>query len=411
MQTLGHFPFPSHGLIRSNYDVLFVVSGLMRFFILYSAISITERNSRSAGYVLGQLRAGNPIVAASAIQRLSRSGESAARVRAASALGRMKAPIAVEELVRALDDPALPVREKAAEALGEIGDSRAVYPLLDKLKDPGSGIATEAAVALGKIGDDSALPELLLAARNNLGLTPRRAAAVEAIGMLSQLRVLEHLAEFVNHPYASLRIAALRAISGRSDISGSPSVRVAVVERWRGEEEESVLPLLADAIAQLGDPLLAVELAEGMSRVVSAVTRRELLNSIGSLLGGRDSFYAYLALDRFASDDTFAKILSSLQRQFRPSRGAPDARYAARFTVRIQQALAAYADGHYRVCARRLNQAGELVVQTAARRGDSVRDAACLGVLRVFDERCANADPGYEELLAMVFIVRILAVG
>jgi HEAT repeat protein len=411
MQSFSHYPFPHHGLIRSNYHALFFVAGLMRFWMLGAAIAITEHDSRSATYVLGQLRTSNPIGAVTAIQKLSRSSHSATRTRAAVTLGRIKAPFAVDDLVKALDDAALTVREKAAEALGEIGDSRAVDPLLDKLKDPASGIANEAATALGKIGHGAALPELVEVAHDESGLTPRRMAAIDAIGMINQPEALEVLAEFVGHPFPSIRTAALRALSARWDTARSGAVRTALLAQWSAEEDPSVLPHVANAMAQLGDPALAVELAVGLDRADSPVATREMLNAIGSLLGGPDAFYTYLALDRFAADETVSKILTGLQRQFRPTKGAADAPVAARFVARCHQALGAFAAGESGLAAKRLDQAAHLAIHLNGRRGSRDSEAACMAVSDVFVQRSERLELGHEELLLLVFIVRMLVLG
>ncbi len=107
-----------------------------------------------------QLKATKPVGSLANIQKLSRAGNPQERQKAVENLGKLKTPIAVEELVKALDDVALPVREQAAIALGEIGDARATRPLLQKLNDPELGIQGMSARALGLIGDKSALPAL-----------------------------------------------------------------------------------------------------------------------------------------------------------------------------------------------------------------------------------------------------------
>jgi HEAT repeat protein len=70
--------------------------------------------------------------------------------KAAEALGRIRDPRAVEQLIAALKDEEIGVREAAAKALGEISDPRAVEPLIAALRD--KEVREAAAKALDKLG-------------------------------------------------------------------------------------------------------------------------------------------------------------------------------------------------------------------------------------------------------------------
>ncbi|ODS34707.1 MAG: heat repeat-containing PBS lyase [Candidatus Scalindua rubra] len=83
------------------------------------------------------------------------------REEAAEALGKIGDARAVEPLIKALGDWV--VGGKAAKALGEIGDARAVKPLIKELGDMSSNIQSEAAWALGKIDDTRAVEPLIRA--------------------------------------------------------------------------------------------------------------------------------------------------------------------------------------------------------------------------------------------------------
>lgn len=61
MEVLAHVAFPAHGLIRSNYHVLFVLSALLRIAALLMISPIREEGSRQTGYVLKQLKASKPV--------------------------------------------------------------------------------------------------------------------------------------------------------------------------------------------------------------------------------------------------------------------------------------------------------------------------------------------------------------
>jgi len=75
------------------------------------------------------------------------------RAKAATALGKLGDPRAVEPLLEALsDDGSGFVRENTAEALGRLGDPRAVHPLVAALGDGNSAVRRGAADALLRLG-------------------------------------------------------------------------------------------------------------------------------------------------------------------------------------------------------------------------------------------------------------------
>ncbi|MDR3709956.1 MAG: MFS transporter [Capsulimonadaceae bacterium] len=396
-------PYPDYGLIRNGYHALFFLAGILRFLMIAYAMRLDEPESRSARYVLGQLRAARPVGSFTAIHRLGRSGDSRTRVKAAEQLGRLKTPVAVEELVKALDDVSLPVREQAATSLGEIGDARAVQPLVTKLTDVASGIAPEAAVALGKIGDKSALPALAAVIQLG-GPSLRRLAAIEALGRLQDRRVPDILLPIVSERDSSVRVAATRALSGFPEAMHSDRVVAALLDQWQIEMDATVLPSLAEALAATGRAELAPRLLDVYDRVVSPLVEREILNSTGSLLGGQDSFYAYLVLDGDARDETVRKILTNLQKLYRKAGSASNARAA----VRIRQALYEYLDGQYDRAAIHLYKASCLLrsldSNKAGGRGD---DPGHLVLAAIADRAETSISIAAEEVLLGVFILRL----
>jgi hypothetical protein len=68
------------------------------------------------------------------------------------ALGEIRDPQAVPELLRALKDPDNEIRWEAALALGEIGEKTTIPALTDGLKDPDRFVRYATAIALEKIG-------------------------------------------------------------------------------------------------------------------------------------------------------------------------------------------------------------------------------------------------------------------
>ncbi len=394
MVAFGHLAFPDHGYLRNPYHLLFLIATLLRGAAVLLVRPIREDGSHRTGYVLKQLKASKPIGSFAGIQKLSKAGSSSARVQAAEHLGRLKTPLAVEELVRALDDVALPVREQAASALGEIGDPRATLPLVGKLTDSASGISGAAATALGKIGDKAALPALAAAAQ--LGPPTRQLAAMEALGRLPDSSVTEILSVLLADPDQTVRTAAIRALAEREDPASLPSLLV----QLRREQEPSNLAVLADALGRLGEPEAALPLLDALRRSQSPTVRREILNAIGSLGGGRDAFYPYLALDSYARDETVGKILLNVSRRYRTRASQKKEANAARISIYAKQALAAYTSSNNARCIDRLVR---LAAQTPAVPGPAA------AILQALGEQVHP--PGAEEALLAVFLVRRLTGG
>jgi HEAT repeat protein/MFS-type transporter involved in bile tolerance (Atg22 family) len=395
--AFSHVHFSPVGPMRNGYHILFLLTALLRAASLLLLRPVEESGSSSARYVLEQLKATKPIGSVAGIQKLSRGGSAQVRQAAAEELGKLKTPVAVEELVKALDDVALPVREQAALALGEIGDARALTPLMRKLSDPAAGIEGPAAQALGKIGDRAALPALAAAAQ--LGPLTRRLAAVEALGRLPDARVTDVLLALLGEP--TLRTPVLRALAEREDPDSAPALVTLLAE----EREAPSLAILADALGRLGDPFAAPVLVAALDRTTSPTVRRELLNAVGSVVGGRDSFYPFLALESYARDETVGKILLNIQRRFRARAARADQSHSARVVVRAKQALEAYVRGDLTRSLRRLCQIGELVNGGAE---DTRRLSAFQTLCGLADRAARQASVSPEEALLAVFLVRLL---
>lgn len=126
---------------------------------------------------------------------------------AATALGRLKAPAAVEPLIRALHNPDSFVRWGAASALGQIGDSRAIAPLLGLIEDESYRVRGEVGQALARLGEPRGF-DLLVSVMKEAS-DPR---AAEALGRLGDQRAVEHLVRALDSPHHELREAARTAL-------------------------------------------------------------------------------------------------------------------------------------------------------------------------------------------------------
>jgi hypothetical protein len=137
------------------------------------------------------------------------------RESAASDLGKMGDPGAVEPLIKALKDEAWQVRDTAAEALGEIGDSRAVTPLVEALQDEAWQVRMMAAYALGYIGDPKAVEPLIKALEDEES-SVRRGAAF-ALGRMDDPRAADPLVAALQDEESSVRETASEALRKMGD--------------------------------------------------------------------------------------------------------------------------------------------------------------------------------------------------
>jgi HEAT repeat protein len=129
------------------------------------------------------------------------------REAAATALGEIGDPRAVNPLIAVLKNGNPDLKIEASRALGKIGDVSGVKPLLAALNDESGGVRTEAVQALVKIGGDAAVNGLIKALTD----PAVRFAAAEALVMLGDERAIRPLiAVFIKDaPFSSILTTAL----------------------------------------------------------------------------------------------------------------------------------------------------------------------------------------------------------
>jgi MFS family permease len=154
------------GVHITGYHVVFFGSAFLRFGAYPLAKRVREPRAVPLKVVIRQIRSRTTLGVVRWVYRLIESPHEEVRLRAARILGGLKHPLAIRELIQALGDESVAVREAATKALGRIGDSEAVEPLAEALINPNSGIASPAAAALGRIGGVDSLRALLANLRN-----------------------------------------------------------------------------------------------------------------------------------------------------------------------------------------------------------------------------------------------------
>ncbi|MCX7014252.1 MAG: MFS transporter [Candidatus Sumerlaeota bacterium] len=145
----------------SGYHVAFLASFLMRFSAGPISRILREEQSHSLSGMAASLRQASPFQVMRHANRLRRAGDEMKRAGAAWSLGRLKSPMAIHDLIFALEDESAAVRAAAADSLGHIGLADAAEPLARVLRDPAASVQSRAARALGLIGGLDSLRALL----------------------------------------------------------------------------------------------------------------------------------------------------------------------------------------------------------------------------------------------------------
>ena len=342
------------GFGLTNFHVTFAIAAFLRVFALIFLRPVVDSSSVPARDVLQQLTESNPR-AWHNIRRLRGASDEETRRRATVALASSRTRLAVSELVTALRDPSLAVREEAAHALGQIGDPQVVPALIEVLKDPTTGLAGEAAKALGRIGHRQSTPALIemLADRSGHYAREDRILAIRALGALggpdaadalmailagSDRRDDEHEEEreviaralgqigdvraapvLASHLADAatprpLKLALVRALGELGHASALPALRGAL---HAAVDDGVLFPLFADALARLGDVESVDPLIEGIWEQESPVARRQAAHAIGTLLGEGETLYALLAQDEFTRDASIARLAEEMQKHLR----------------------------------------------------------------------------------------------
>ncbi|MGQ9632427.1 MAG: MFS transporter [bacterium] len=282
----SRFSMDLWGFQFGNLQIVFFLTGLLLLlgnFLLLGRLRGAK--GTSAFQLLRQLRTYNPLGLGINLYLYTHSTNVDRRIAAGRRLSKLRSPLAVDALVRALDDPDPRVRREAALALGEMKDRSAVDALIEKLDSPEADIETEAALALGKLRDP---------------------------------RSVEHLLKKLEGKDAELK---LRSIDALGEI-GDRTVRDKLFRMLLAEPQESKeFLVLLDALGKLKDERI-VEfgfslLRESRSRLV----RNQILNSIAEIIDERRRFYRFASLDEYEQDAEMLKlvnqsrgVLSSLRR-------------------------------------------------------------------------------------------------
>jgi MFS family permease len=145
----------------TGYHLIFLSSSALRAVAFFSSAHIREIANVPVPTVLAQVFTRNSMRVARLVHQLGEGPKETQRVRAAFLLGALRHPMAVRQLMQALQDPSHAVQEAAIDALGAIGGAEATESLITAMMSQGNGMRPRAARALGRIRSTEALKALL----------------------------------------------------------------------------------------------------------------------------------------------------------------------------------------------------------------------------------------------------------
>ena len=169
------------------------------------------------------------------------------RARAITEVGELRERRLIPELVRALNDPMVAVRERASRVLQWMGDDSSLPPLRAAVRhesDP--AVRGNVAEALARIGGRKELPLLgtVLTSDPDEGVRARTAAALGA----AQIReAVPLLIAALADPGVSVRARAAEALGDSRD----PLARAALERTARSDSDAGVRATAASALARL----------------------------------------------------------------------------------------------------------------------------------------------------------------
>jgi HEAT repeat protein len=228
---------------------------------------VKEGHERPVANLVSQFASAGVFRSFASLGALSRDSSDPRVARALRHIDREDGELVLREVMGRLDDPSAEVREEATRALGRIGSKEATEELSSRLSDPYSPIRIEAARALGGIGDGRAVPALVRCLA--VGSPELRAACAEALGCV-----------------------------------GGEAARIALSASLSGEEEHSVVAMLAEAVtrsagAEESDAPMEVleavqELFPRFAEARNAALKRQYAIALGNILGAPGEFYRFL---------------------------------------------------------------------------------------------------------------------
>jgi len=199
------------------------------------------------------------------------------RLSAAESLGRIGAPRAARNLVRALVDPELKVRLEVIKALGALStpDNLEIVPLLGRLQDTNSKVRRAAVEVLASKHDHRAVIPLM--GRIEDSAREVRIAAIDALGELGDAKAGPALVRLLRDPSFEVAAAAIKTL-GRLRYTGATEPLVDLFRSGAATHRRRA----AAALARLHTDLAIRALVEGLANPSLRSAAKNALVTVGA---------------------------------------------------------------------------------------------------------------------------------
>lgn len=147
--------------------------------------------------------------------RRLRSWRATTRSRAAAELGVIHSPNVISDLLRALNDPDVRVRQVVVWAVGQVGGPMALASLVRLLGDPSLAVAHRTQEVLAQRGRE--VVEAILAYAENTSNRAGRLATIELLGWLRITAASDLLVGFMSDMDPEVRVKSVKAAAAIGD--------------------------------------------------------------------------------------------------------------------------------------------------------------------------------------------------
>lgn len=280
VEALESVRFEALGYPIVNIQLIFGTSAVIMCLPVLLLRRVSDAKETTAGALLAQVGRGNLLAYVHSSMVYGRAASEGSRARAAGRMGRSRSPMALDTLIRALDDPSPEVRRQAARGLGDSRYADAVNPLVGELQNRESDIRSEAAEALGKIGDRAGVDPLI---------------------------------EAFYDPDTRVQISAIRALS---EIGGE-DINELLFWRFAEVDDPAIFPTLADVLGRTGDVRIVGPVLDRLQDYASSAIRLQLLNAVCRAAGDSENFYRLLSQDDLTRASQLDRLLAGTRRRLR----------------------------------------------------------------------------------------------
>ncbi|MHA1341978.1 MAG: HEAT repeat domain-containing protein [Promethearchaeota archaeon] len=196
--------------------------------ILSDLKSKDESKRKAAVFMAGEQRIKESVKLL--IKILKEEKNKVIRNNAARALGKIRDPIAIDALTKALYDSDYYVRQSAAWALGKIGDRQAVKPLLNLIKDGGAKIYTSSGDATNVNVSMDNMTDILI--EEGMKYHDVQIRAIQALGELKDETAIQPLINEFNDDEPQIRCAIALSLGKIGNKKAVPALINKLNDRW-----------------------------------------------------------------------------------------------------------------------------------------------------------------------------------